>query len=157
MALQSSGQISMGDINVELGRTRTAIISLDTAENGGYVTINARSTNKPSATNPATISEWYSYNHSGVTDTTPPTVPGTLTATNTVSSVTLDWGASTDNNLITYEVFRNDVFYVETSNLSYFDNTGDMIVRSYKIRARDSSNYSGFGNVVSKGGSGGVN
>jgi hypothetical protein len=54
-------------------------------------------------------------------------------------------------------VFRNDVFYVETSNLSYFDNTGDMIVRS-KIRARDnSSNYSGFGNVVSKGGSGGVN
>jgi hypothetical protein len=54
MALQSSGQISMGDINVELGRTRTAIISLDT-ENGGYVTINARSTNKPSATNPATM------------------------------------------------------------------------------------------------------
>jgi hypothetical protein len=50
----------------------------------------------------------------------------------------------------------NDVFYVETSNLSYFDNTGDMIVRSYKIRARDnSSNYSD--NVVSKGGSGGVN
>jgi predicted methyltransferase MtxX (methanogen marker protein 4) len=32
MALQSSGQIS-GDINVELGRTRTASISLDTAEN----------------------------------------------------------------------------------------------------------------------------
>jgi hypothetical protein len=53
-------------------------------------------------------------------------------------------------------VFRNDVFYVETSNLSYFDNTGDMIVRSYKIRD-NSSNYSGFGNVVSKGGSGGVN
>jgi hypothetical protein len=89
MALQSSGQISMGDINVELGRTRTANISLDTAENGGYVTING-STIKP-ATNPATISEWYSYNHSGVTDTTPPTVPGTLTATNTVSSVTLNW------------------------------------------------------------------
>jgi hypothetical protein len=79
--------------------------------------------------------------------------PGTLTATNTVSSVTLDWGASTDN-LITYEVFRNDVFYVETSNLSYFDNTGDMIEK--KNKARDnSSNYSG--NVVSKGGSGGVN
>jgi predicted sugar kinase len=49
MALQSSGQISMDDINVELGRTRTASISLDTAENGGYVTINARSTNKPSS------------------------------------------------------------------------------------------------------------
>jgi hypothetical protein len=60
-------------------------------------------------------------------------------------------GASTI--IITYEVFM-----MFTSNLSYFDNTGDMIVRSYKIRARDnSSNYSGFGNVVSKGGSGGVN
>jgi hypothetical protein len=54
-------------------------------------------------------------------------------------------------------VFRNDVFYVETSNLSYFDNTGDMMVRSYKIRARDNSSNYGFGNVVSKGGSGGVN
>jgi hypothetical protein len=32
-----------------------------------------------------------------------------------------------------------------------------MIVRSYKIRARDNSSNSGFGNVVSKGGSGGVN
>jgi hypothetical protein len=68
--------------------------------------------------------QMYKYNHSGKIDTT--IHPGTLTATNTVSSVTLDWGASTDN-LITYEVFRNDVFYVETSNLSYFDNTGDMI------------------------------
>jgi hypothetical protein len=54
-------------------------------------------------------------------------------------------------------VFRNDVFYVETSNLSYFDNTGDMIVRSYKIRARDnSSNYSDLV-MLYLGGSGGVN
>jgi hypothetical protein len=46
------------------------------------------------------------------TDTTP-TVPGTLTATNTVSSVSLNWGASNDaSGVITYEVFRNDVFFM---------------------------------------------
>lgn len=60
--------ISMGDINVELGRSRTANISLDAAENGSYATININSTSRPSSTNPATISEWYLYNHNA----TPP-------------------------------------------------------------------------------------
>ena len=55
--------MSMGDINVELGRSRTAEISLDTAENGGYGAINQASGSKPSSSNPAAISEWYSYNH----------------------------------------------------------------------------------------------
>ena len=55
--------MSMGDINVELGRSRTAEISLDTAENGGYGAINQASSSKPSASNPAAVSEWYSYNH----------------------------------------------------------------------------------------------
>ena len=55
--------LSLGDINVELGRSRTATISLDTAENGGYVAINTLSSSRPSASNPAAVSEWYSYNH----------------------------------------------------------------------------------------------
>jgi hypothetical protein len=55
--------ISMGDINVELGRSRTSTISLDSAENGSYATINANSASKPSSTNPASMSEWYGYNH----------------------------------------------------------------------------------------------
>jgi hypothetical protein len=62
--LQSSGLISMGDINEELGRARTSTISLDAAENGSYVAINQNSVSKPSSTNPATISEWRGYNHS---------------------------------------------------------------------------------------------
>lgn len=61
--LQGSGQISFGDINEELGRSRTSQISLDAAENGAYGTINTLSPNKPSVTNPATLSEWYGYNH----------------------------------------------------------------------------------------------
>jgi hypothetical protein len=66
--LQSSGPISMGDINEELGRARTTPnTSLDLLENGssaGYPPINQNSISKPSSTNPSTISEWRGYNHS---------------------------------------------------------------------------------------------
>jgi hypothetical protein len=63
MTMPASGQISMSQINTELGRASNAEISLDTAENGGYATINVSSASKPSSANPATMSEWYSYNH----------------------------------------------------------------------------------------------
>lgn len=64
MALPSSGQISMSQIRTELGIPSQAPFSLDTAENGGYVAINQNSTSRPSASNPAAMSEWYSYDHS---------------------------------------------------------------------------------------------
>lgn len=57
-------QISMSQINTELGRSSTATISLDTAENGGYATINTCSPYYPAANNPATMDEWHGYNHS---------------------------------------------------------------------------------------------
>jgi hypothetical protein len=66
MALSTAGALSMGDINVELGRSRTTSISLDAAENGSYATINQNSNSKPSSSNPATISEWRGYNHTAV-------------------------------------------------------------------------------------------
>lgn len=56
----------MGQINTELGRSSTATISLDTAENGGYATINTCSPSYPASGNPAAMSEWYSYNHLAV-------------------------------------------------------------------------------------------
>lgn len=55
--------LSMSQINTELGRASNATISLDTAENGGYGVINPRSFNRPNSANPASISEWYNYNH----------------------------------------------------------------------------------------------
>ena len=54
----------MSEINTELGRSSTATISLDTAESGGYATINLSSPSYPSDSQPASMSEWYSYDHS---------------------------------------------------------------------------------------------
>lgn len=63
MALPTSGQISLGDINVELGLPRTNSLNLITARNGGIVPINQGSTNKPKTTGDARVSDWYGYNH----------------------------------------------------------------------------------------------
>jgi len=64
MALQSSGTIKMSEINTELGRSSTATISLDDAESGVYATINTASASYPNNAQPASMSEWYSYDHS---------------------------------------------------------------------------------------------
>ena len=64
MALPSSGPISMSQINTELGRSASSAISLDTAENGGYGAIKQCTFPRPDGGNPASMSEWYGYNHS---------------------------------------------------------------------------------------------
>lgn len=65
MALPNPGNsISLSQINTELGRASNAQISLNTAEDSGYVAINGCSQYRPRAVNPATFSEWYRYNHS---------------------------------------------------------------------------------------------
>ena len=63
MTLPLTGPLSFSQINVELGRASNATISLNTAEDGGYVAINQCADPKPSASNPATVSEWRGYNH----------------------------------------------------------------------------------------------
>jgi hypothetical protein len=75
MALPAPGvSLAMSQINVELGRSATAQISLDTAENGGYGAINVNSRNKPDGANPAAISEWYRYNHTAAPPVTTQTI-----------------------------------------------------------------------------------
>lgn len=64
MALPSSGEIKMSQINLELGRSGSAQISLNSAEDGGYAAINQCSASHPNPNNPSTLSEWYGYNHS---------------------------------------------------------------------------------------------
>ena len=63
MALPSSGEIKMSQINTELGRTSNLQISLDSAERNGYAIINQCSPSRPSGDRPASMSEWYGYNH----------------------------------------------------------------------------------------------
>ena len=66
MTLPLTGPLSMSMINTELGRAATSLISLDSASNGVYATINTCSPYYPLATNPDKISEWYGYNHNAV-------------------------------------------------------------------------------------------
>jgi hypothetical protein len=58
-----SGSVSATGINLELGRSSNAALSIDTAENGGYVAINSCSPFRPSSSNPASYSEWRRYDH----------------------------------------------------------------------------------------------
>lgn len=63
MALQSSGAISLGDINVELGRSANTYIEAKSAVRGVYGTINTNSEKYPNDSAPCSMSEWYSYDH----------------------------------------------------------------------------------------------
>lgn len=65
MALQSSGEIKMSQINTEVGATSTAEISLSNASDGTMFTINTAnsSQDRPDGSIPHAISEFYSYDH----------------------------------------------------------------------------------------------
>lgn len=67
MTLTGSGQISFNDIRIELGIPTKSPFSLDDAENGnvgaGYPAINKCSSPFPASSNPASLNEWYGYNH----------------------------------------------------------------------------------------------
>lgn len=67
MALPLSGQISMNDIQNELGISEGdpgfSDFGLSEARNGTYVAINPCSTYKPPSTGQISLSDWYGYNH----------------------------------------------------------------------------------------------
>lgn len=84
MALQSSGSISASQINTELVRSSSSGISLDSAENGSYAAINSCSPSRPNSSNPASMSEWYGYNHSFACCTAP-TITSVTAGTNSLT------------------------------------------------------------------------
>ena len=63
MTLPLSGPLEASDINVELGRSATAVMSIKDAATGVYATINTCSPYYPNGTAPHAYSEWYGYNH----------------------------------------------------------------------------------------------
>jgi len=79
----------------------------------------------------------------GTQDTTPPTTPTGLVASNiTDKSVTLSWSPSTDNLLVSgYNIYRDGQRLTTTSNTSYTDSSLSSNTQySYTISAIDSSN-----------------
>jgi antitoxin component YwqK of YwqJK toxin-antitoxin module len=78
---------------------------------------------------------------SDLADTTPPSAPPNLAATATTGSVTLTWGAATDNVAVTeYYVYRNGVFIIAipASMLTYEDKTVNSgTPYTYSVTARD--------------------
>ncbi|BDZ46069.1 LamG-like jellyroll fold domain-containing protein [Naasia aerilata] len=77
-----------------------------------------------------------------VADTTAPTVPGTpVVASNTGTTVSLTWPASTDDVAVSgYDVYRNGAFVTTTATNSYTD-TGRTLgtAYTYAVKARDAS------------------
>jgi hypothetical protein len=63
MTLPLTGVLKFSEINTELGRASTSLIQIDKAENGDYSPINTCGFPRPSSGNPATVSEWYGYDH----------------------------------------------------------------------------------------------
>lgn len=65
MALQSSGQIKMSELNTEFGLTAEREITLKSASDGTIAAINTANAaaDRPDGTAPHAISEFYGYNH----------------------------------------------------------------------------------------------
>ncbi|MCA5012198.1 MULTISPECIES: glycosyl hydrolase family 18 protein [unclassified Enterococcus] len=86
-------------------------------------------------------------------DTTPPTVPGNLTAgTITETAATLTWTASTDNvKLAGYKIYRDGVLVGTVSGTTYTDTTLKAnTTYSYTVKAYDAAgNLSADSNAVS--------
>ena len=75
-------------------------------------------------------------------DTTPPSIPGNLTAqVDSSSAISLNWTASTDQVGVTgYEIFRNEVFMATTTTTRYQDaNLAPLTSYTYTVRARDAA------------------
>jgi hypothetical protein len=66
MVLQTSGPISLADINTELGRGSTDPIGMQEAETGVYGPINQDSPSRPDGQVPHSMDEWYGYDHLAV-------------------------------------------------------------------------------------------
>ncbi|MEU4555581.1 putative repeat protein (TIGR01451 family) [Micromonospora violae] len=105
------------------------------------------------------LSELEVYGGGGTTpDTTAPSVPGTLSQSTSGSTITLNWGASTDSGgsgLAGYNVYRGGSLIATLGTvLTYQDTQPATATVSYHVRARDGAgNLSGNSNTVTRTGS----
>lgn len=87
-----------------------------------------------------------------LTDITPPSAPQNLTATSTSNSVTLSWGAATDNvGVAAYLIYRNNIFFDSvTASLLTYTNSALNPATSYlyEVKARDAAGNVSAGSTV---------
>ncbi len=94
-------------------------------------------------------------------DTTPPTVPGPLSYAQSGTTITLNWGASTDtggSGLAAYDIYRDGSLAtsVGAGVTTFAETQPTNVTVSYFVRARDGAgNESGASNTVTRVGSGG--
>ena len=131
---------------------------------GSYTLKAVATDNGGLSTTSSTVSITVNPNSGG--DTTPPSVPqGLVSPSQTASTVSLSWSASTDNSggsgVAGYDVYRNGTLVGSTSATSYTD-TGlaASTTYSYAVRARDnagnaSAQSSAINAKTSAGGGGG--
>ncbi|WP_330440164.1 discoidin domain-containing protein [Micromonospora sp. NBC_00821] len=107
------------------------------------------------------LSELEVYGSGGTTpDTTPPSVPSNLSYTQSGTTISLNWVASTDNaggsGIAGYDVYRNGAFLQSVGTVTTFNDTQPATATvSYHVRARDAAgNLSGNSNTVTRTGSG---
>lgn len=156
--LPSTGPISLSQIYTTLEKTLGPSISLATASTGGYGAIKTTSTFRPDGIAPHAMSEFRSYDHSMV-DKIVPSTPINLRCTtgygDPMSTVYIEWTASTDNLAVAgYELQRrldtNGRWFAEYTNTDTFYNdlTAYKGLYFYRVRAFDEArNYSEFSTI----------
>ena len=146
-----TGTVAASTINSELGRSSTANISIDAAENGSYAGINTCSPSYPSSSNPASFSEWRGYNHSFACCNAP-----SISAGN-VGSNSLGFAISYSNCSTMHLEYSSNYgsSWTTTSGgcTSYATLSSLASSTTYLIRVRitcsSTGNYSGYSNTIS--------
>ena len=146
-----SGSVSALGINLELGRSSNSTISIDTAENGGYGAINTCSPSYPSASNPASFSEWRNYNH-GTACCNAPSISAGNVGSNSVG-VAISYSNCSSMH---FEYSSNYGSSWSTNSggcTSFWTQSGLASSTTYLIRVRiicaSTGNYSGYSNTIS--------
>ncbi len=159
--------VSIDKIRKELGVPIQTSVSINTAEDGGYAPINTCSTSKPSATNPATFSEWRNYDHNAlcspneyaatINDTSAETCNSTFSSSQAAANITIQPAQGVSKN----GDGKNDLWYI--TNISKFPSatidvySGSTIGTGNLIYSSTGSTFTPWNLIGNQGSYNGVN
>ena len=136
--------VAGNSVTINFGQTSTRYVRIDITANTAW---------------PAgQLSEVEVYGPGAPTDTTAPSIPGTLSYAQSGTTITLNWGASTDNaggsGMAGYDIYRNGTLATSVGLVTTWADTQPTTATvSYFVRARDvAGNQSGNSNTVTRTG-----